>query len=97
MGVNVFQEFLAGVRDTVGGRSETIQKAMAQARETLLREIEAKAAHLHADAVLGVAFTLSEWSGQQKSMLILLVSGTAVDFRDSDPDARQVQKPTARE
>jgi len=86
MGVNLFQEFLAGVRDVVGGRSETMQRAMAQARETLLRELEVKASQLHADGVLGVAFTLSEWSGQQKSMLILLASGTAVDFSDSDPD-----------
>jgi uncharacterized protein YbjQ (UPF0145 family) len=87
LGVNLFQEFLAGLRDTVGGRSATIQGALREARETLLRELSANAAALHADAVVSIAFTLSEWSGQNKSMLILLASGTAVELSADRPDA----------
>ncbi|MDP9202375.1 MAG: heavy metal-binding domain-containing protein, partial [Gemmatimonadota bacterium] len=57
MGVNLFQEFLAGIRDTVGGRSTTIQAALREGREALLRELSASAAHLHADAVVSITFT----------------------------------------
>ena len=42
MGVDLIQEFLAGMRDIVGGRSETIQAAFRKARETLLQELSEK-------------------------------------------------------
>lgn len=87
MGVDLIQEFLAGIRDVVGGRSETIQAAFRKARETLLQELSERAAALRADAILGVAFTLSEWSGQNKSMLVLLATGTAVELDAVQPDA----------
>ena len=86
MGVNLFQEFLAGIRDTVCGRSATIQAALRQARIVLHDELSANAAHLRADAVVGIAFSLSEWSGQNKSMLIMLVSGTAVELSADVPE-----------
>jgi uncharacterized protein YbjQ (UPF0145 family) len=78
MGVDIFSEFLAGVRDIVGGRSESIQAAFKEARQALLRELEEQGSALRADAVLGISFAVSEWSGQNKSMLIVLASGTAV-------------------
>lgn len=87
LGVNLFQELFAGVRDAVGGRSATVQRALKEARIALLDEIRNEAAHLHADAVVGVAFTLSEWSGQNKSMLIVMASGTAVELVSDSPDA----------
>jgi uncharacterized protein YbjQ (UPF0145 family) len=87
LGVNLFHEVLAGIRDTVGGRSATIQAALREGRTALLDELRADAARLHADAVVGVAFTLSEWSGQNKSMLILMASGTAVELISDAPDS----------
>jgi uncharacterized protein YbjQ (UPF0145 family) len=87
LGVNLFQELLAGIRDIVGGLSITIQNALADAREALLEKLKSKAARVYADAALGVTFTLSEWSSQGKSMLILLAAGAAVEFSDQDPDA----------
>ena len=86
MGVNFVQELLAGVRDVVGGRSVTIQNTLREAREALLRELSARAVEIHADAVVSVAFTLSEWSGQNKSMLILMASGTAVELSSDAAD-----------
>ncbi len=87
MGVNLFQELLADVRDAVGGRSATIQAALKGARIALLNELRTDAAHLHADAVVGISFTLSEWSGQNKSMLILMAAGTAVELASESPEA----------
>lgn len=80
MGVNLFQEFIADVRDLVGGRSLSVQKSLASARAQLVEELSARAAHLRADAVLGVSFSLSEWSGQNKSMLVVIATGTAVEL-----------------
>lgn len=88
LGVNLFQEFLAGMRDAVGGRSETIQAALRQGRQTLLQELSVSASHMRADAVIGIAFTLSEWSGQNKSMLILLATGTAVELSTDGLDTQ---------
>jgi uncharacterized protein YbjQ (UPF0145 family) len=87
LGVNLFHEILAGVRDAVGGRSATIQGILKEARIALLNELRADAAHLHADAVVGISFTLSEWSGQNKSMLILMAAGTAVELVSDAVDA----------
>jgi len=86
MGVDLFQEFLAHIRDMVGGRSQTIQAAFAHARETLLEELSDKGQALRADAVIGIAFTLSEWSAG-KSMLLLLATGTAVTLDNPEPAA----------
>lgn len=87
LGVNLFQEILAGARDVIGGRSATIQSALKAARTALLDELGASAAHLHADAVVSVSFAITEWSGQGKSMLVVLASGTAVELGSEAHDA----------
>ena len=35
-GMNFFRDFFAGMSDTLGGRSETTQRALRDARETVL-------------------------------------------------------------
>lgn len=73
-GANIIKDFMAGVRDIVGGRSGTYEKTVADARETSLREMEEKAKNLGADAVIGVDFDY-ETIG---TMLMVTCSGTAV-------------------
>lgn len=77
LGANIFRDFLAGVRDIVGGRSASYEKELHQAREIAMREIEEEAAKLGADAVVGVDLDY-EVVGQGASMLMVSVSGTAV-------------------
>lgn len=84
--MNLFQELLAGVRDAAGGRSVTIQTALRQARVALLDEMSTSAARLRADAVISVTFSMTEWSGQNRSMLIMLASGTAVELSSDAAD-----------
>jgi uncharacterized protein YbjQ (UPF0145 family) len=78
MGVGLLRDLLAGVRDVIGGRSESLQASLRSAREACLSELQAEAAQLGADAVIGVRLDYSEISGKGTAMLLLVVSGTAV-------------------
>lgn len=79
-GLNVFKDFFAGMSDLLGGRSETTQNALRDARKTALSELRKEAALVGANAIIGVKLDYSEFSGQGKSMLFLVASGTAVSI-----------------
>lgn len=77
-GIGVFKDFLTGMSDFFGGRSEATQDTLRRARKTCLNELKIEAARVGANAVIGVDLDYSEFSGQGKSMLFLVASGTAV-------------------
>lgn len=77
IGANVFRDLLAGVRDIVGGRSATYERGLAEARDVAMKEMEAKANQLGANAVIGIDLDY-EVLGQNNGMLMVSVSGTAV-------------------
>jgi uncharacterized protein YbjQ (UPF0145 family) len=77
IGANIFRDIFASIRDIVGGRSGAYEEVLREARETALREMEMKASQLGANAVIGVDLDY-ETVGQ--SMLMVSVSGTAVNF-----------------
>ena len=77
IGANVFRDLLAGVRDIVGGRSGTYEKGLAEARDVAMKEMEARAHALGANAVIGIDLDY-EVLGQNNGMLMVSVSGTAV-------------------
>lgn len=77
IGANLFKDLFASIRDIVGGRSGTYERVLAEARETALREVEAKAQQLGANAVIGIDVDY-EVIGANGSMLMVSVSGTAV-------------------
>ena len=77
IGANIFRDMFAMVRDVVGGRSATYEKALAEARETALSEMSARAQELGANAVIGVDLDY-EVLGQSNGMLMVSCSGTAV-------------------
>jgi uncharacterized protein YbjQ (UPF0145 family) len=78
IGMHLFKDIASAFRDTFGGRSETMQNGLREARITALEELRLEAAALGADAVVGVDLDYSEISGGGKSMLFLVASGTAV-------------------
>ncbi len=73
-GVNLFRDFFAGVRDIVGGRSDSLESALREGREICLDELREEANALGAHAVVGVKFDYSPFG----KMLLLAASGTAV-------------------
>ena len=77
LGANIFKDLFAGIRDIVGGRSGAYEQELAKARTIALQEMEAAAAALGADAVVGVDLDY-ETVGQAGSMLMVTASGTAV-------------------
>ena len=79
VGANIFKDLFAGIRDIVGGRAGAYESTLRDARREAFAELEAEAARLGADAVVGVDIDY-EVVGQGGSMLMVSVSGTAVRF-----------------
>ncbi len=46
IGANVFRDFMAGIRDIVGGRSASYEKVLAEAKDTSMQEMMQRARHL---------------------------------------------------
>ncbi len=81
LGINVFRDILGSLRDLIGGRSGTHQKALREARNNCLDELAEQASALGADAVVGVDLDYSEISGGGKGMVLLVATGTAVRLK----------------
>lgn len=77
IGANFVKDFFAGIRDIIGGRSGSYEKVLCEARETAFAEMEEQAARMGANAIVGIDVDY-ETIGQNGSMLMVAVSGTAV-------------------
>ncbi|KZY43728.1 hypothetical protein A3731_34140 [Roseovarius sp. HI0049] len=75
MGANVVRDVFASITDIVGGRSGAYESKLQDARDTAMTELEARAAAMGGNAVVGVDLDY-EVVGQ--SMLMVSASGTAV-------------------
>ena len=80
MGANIVRDLFAGITDIVGGRSGAYEQKLDEARREAMREIEARAAALGANAVVGVDI---DYEVVGNSMLMVSVSGTAVSVKES--------------
>ncbi len=76
-GVNFVKDFAAGFRNIFGGRSQSYEEELTNARNTALRELEQRAAACGANAVVGVDMDY-EVLGADNGMLMVTASGTAV-------------------
>ncbi|VVN46844.1 YbjQ family protein [Pseudomonas fluorescens] len=79
-GVNVIRDMFAGMRDFFGGRSQTLERALKEARIQATEEIRERARALQADAVVGVDFEIS-MPGCKGGMVVVFATGTAVKLR----------------
>ena len=75
LGVNVFKDVAAGMRNIFGGRSQSYENELASGVSDSLIEFEKQADQLGADAVLGVVIDYESVGSQ---MLMISASGTAV-------------------
>ena len=76
-GINLLKDLGAGLRNIFGGRSQSYEDELTNARENALKEMEERAASLGANAVIGVDVDY-EVLGSDNEMLMVTVSGTAV-------------------
>lgn len=77
IGANIVKDFFAGIRDIVGGRSNSYEEVLLEGKETSLREMQERAAQMGANAIVGVDLDY-ETIGGNGSMLMVAASGTAV-------------------
>ena len=77
MGANLFKDIFASIRDIVGGRSGAYEEELTKARDVAFEELQERAKALGANAVVGIDLDY-EVVGQQGSMLMVSISGTAV-------------------
>ena len=77
VGANLFRDLFASITDIVGGRSGKYEEVLARARRDALGEMQEQARQLGGNAVIGVDIDY-EVLGQNGSMLMVSVSGTAV-------------------
>lgn len=77
IGANFVKDFFAGVRDVIGGRSGSYEKVLREAKNTSMEEMQERAMKLGANAIIGIDVDY-ETIGQNNSMLMVAVSGTAV-------------------
>lgn len=78
-GVDFVKDMMAGLSNFFGGRSNTCETELIEARENAIREMEERAAKLGANAVVGVDIDY-EVLGANNGMLMVTASGTAVRY-----------------
>ena len=81
LGANVVRDFLAGISDIVGGRSQAYEQELGTARQIAMAEMTQAATRLGANAVVGIDIDY-ETIGANGSMLMVSASGTAVRVFD---------------
>jgi uncharacterized protein YbjQ (UPF0145 family) len=79
IGANMFKDFFASIRDIVGGRAGSYEKVLRQAKDTAMQEMISRASQLGANAIVGIDIDY-ETIGQNNSMMMVAVSGTAVSI-----------------
>jgi uncharacterized protein YbjQ (UPF0145 family) len=76
-GVDFVKDIAASFTNFFGGRSQSYEGELIQARESAIREMEQRAYGMGANAIVGVDLDY-EVLGQGNNMLMVTVSGTAV-------------------
>ncbi len=77
-GTNLFSDFLGGLTDVFGGRSQSYQKQLTSLYSEAIERIKIAAYELGANCIIGLSIDMDEISGKGKSMFMLTAIGTAV-------------------
>ena len=80
-GINFIKDIGAGLRNFFCGRSQGYEDEIIQARAEALKELEARAAAMEANAVIGVRIDFDALGSNGNNMLLVTVTGTAVVVR----------------
>ncbi|MFN3910815.1 YbjQ family protein [Hyphomonas sp.] len=77
IGAHIGKDILASFTNLVGGRSESYESTIRETRNDALGEMVEEAQKLGANAIVAIKFDYGV-VGQQGSMMLVAVSGTAV-------------------
>ncbi len=75
LGVNMFRDLFANIRDIVGGRAGAYEKELRNARDAAMDDMVAEAMAVGGNAIVGVDL---DYEVLGKSMLMVSANGTAV-------------------
>ena len=77
-GINFIKDIGAGIRNLFGGRVQGYEDEIIQARAEALKELEARAEEMGANAVIGVRIDFDALGSDGDNMFLVTVTGTAV-------------------
>lgn len=81
-GSNIFRDFMAGIRDIIGGRTGSYERLFEEGHRKALSELEERARRLGANGVIGVEIDTGTINIDESGVLLLITaSGTAVSIR----------------
>jgi uncharacterized protein YbjQ (UPF0145 family) len=81
-GSNFLRDFLASIRDIVGGRTGSYESLFEEGQRKAIEELEQRAQRLGADAVVGIAVDTGTINVDQSGVLLVITAtGTAVKIR----------------
>ena len=75
VGANVFRDLFAGIRDIVGGRAAGYEKALKDAKDMALDDMQSQAESMGANAIVGIDL---DYESIRDTMLMVSANGTAV-------------------
>ncbi|HFI0462906.1 TPA: heavy metal-binding domain-containing protein [Streptococcus suis] len=79
LGVNMFTDFGAGLRNIFGGRSQGYEQELRKGQHEALKELEERAKSIGANAIVGMKLDY-EILGTDNGMMMIIGSGTAVQI-----------------
>jgi len=81
-GTNALRDFFAGLRDFVGGRTNSYERVFEQGQQDAIAELQKRAARLGADAIVGIRLDTDTINVDREGVLFLITAtGTAVKLR----------------
>ena len=83
MGLNFFKDWIAGIKDWMGGRVFQYEKEIRQGKRDVIQMMVDRANSVGANAIIGVTFDYEVMSPKKKGTVITIVGwGTAVYVRE---------------
>ncbi len=78
-GSNALRDFFAGIRDIIGGRTNSYEEVFQKGQQEAIEELKKRARDLGADAVVGVELDTGTINIDDRGALLLITgTGTAV-------------------
>lgn len=77
-GTNFFSDFMGGLTDVFGGRSNAYQKQLSSIYNEAIEKIKLATHEIGGNCIIGLSIDLDEISGKGKSMFMITAIGTAV-------------------
>lgn len=87
-GTNLFSDFLGGLTDVFGGRSNSYQKQLSSLYNEAIERIKREAYEIGGNCVIGLSIDMDEISGKGKSMFMLTAIGTAVIIENDEKQSK---------